>query len=119
MDNELQKKKPNRKEKDNSLNTILFSSLAILFLLLVELFLMIAMPQMLPAIAVVGVVIVGCAYLDLSTFVKRLRKKDQEQEEQYASILKSEKAAYLFAGYICGVACYNPGCVYGSGGKET
>ena len=95
MDNELQKKKPNRKEKDNSLNTILFSSLAITFLLLVELFLMIAMPQMLPAIAVVGVVIVGCAYLDLSTFVKRLRKKDQEQEEQYASILKSEKAAYL------------------------
>ena len=95
MDNEMQKKKLDRKEKDSSLNTILFSSLAITFLLLVELFLMIAMPQMLPAIAVVGVVIVGCAYLDLSTFVKRLRKKDQEQEEQYASILKSEKAAYL------------------------
>lgn len=93
MDNEMQKKKTN--EKDSSLNTILFSSLVITFLLLVELFLMIVMPEMLPAIAVVGVVIVGCAYIDMSTLVKRLRKKDQEQEEQYQSILKSEKAAYL------------------------
>ena len=95
MDNDLQKKEPEQRAKDSSLNTILFSSLAMLFLLLVELFLMIAMPQMLPAIAVVGVVIVGCGYLDLSTCIKRLRKKDQDQEEQYASILKSEKAAYL------------------------
>ena len=90
MDNDLQKKEPEQRAKDSSLNTILFSSLAMLFLLLVELFLMIAMPQMLPAIAVVGVVIVGCGYLDLSTCIKRLRKKDQDQEEQYASILKSE-----------------------------
>lgn len=95
MDNELQKKKPEQKQKDTSLNTILISSLAIMLLFLVELFLMITMPQMLPAIAVVGVVIVGCAYIDLSTYIKRLRKKEQEQEEQYASILKSEKAAYL------------------------
>ena len=56
---------------------------------------MIVMPQMLPAIAVVGVGIVGCVYLDLSTYMKRIRKKEQAQEEQYASILKSEKAAYL------------------------
>lgn len=56
---------------------------------------MITMPKMLPAIAVVGVVIVGCAYIDLSTYIKRVQKKEQEQEEQYASILKSEKAAYL------------------------
>ena len=95
MDKEMQKKKPEQKEKDSSLNTILASSLAITILLLVELFLMIAMPQMLPAIAVVGVIIVGCAYMDLSTLIRRIRKKDQEQEEQYASILKSEKAAYL------------------------
>ena len=95
MDKELQKKKPEKKEKDSSLNMILCSSLVIILLLLVELFLMISMPQMLPAIAVVGVIIVGCAYLDLSTCMKRLRKKEQEQEEQYASILKSEKASYL------------------------
>ena len=95
MDNELQKKKPEQKQKDTSLNTILISSLAIMLLFLVELFLMITMTQMLPAIAVVGVLIVGCAYIDLSTYIKRIQKKEQEQEEQYASILKSEKAAYL------------------------
>ena len=95
MSNELQKKKPEQKEKDTSLYLILISSLAIISLLLVEFFLMIVTPQMLPAIAVVGVVIVGCAYLDLSTYIKRVRKKEKEQEEQYASILKSEKASYL------------------------
>ena len=95
MDKELQKKKPEQKEKDTSLYLILISSLAIISLLLVEFFLMIVTPQMLPAIAVVGVVIVGCAYLDLSTYIKRVRKKEKEQEEQYASILKSEKASYL------------------------
>ena len=95
MDKELQKKKPEQKEKDSLLNTIFFSTLGITLLFLVELFLMIVMPQMLPAIAVVGVGIVGCVYLDLSTYMKRIRKKEQAQEEQYASILKSEKAAYL------------------------
>lgn len=95
MDKELQKKKPKQKQKDSSLSTIFFSTLIIVILVLVELFLMIVMPQMLPAIACVGVVIVGCAYLGLSAYIKRLQKKEQEQEEQYASILKSEKAAYL------------------------
>ena len=95
MDKEFQKKKPEQKEKDSSLNLILFSTLAITLLFLVELFLLIVMPQMLPEIAAVGVVIVGCTYLDLSTCVKRIRKKEQAQEEQNASILKSEKAAYL------------------------
>ena len=93
MDNKLQKKKS--EEKDSSLGTILFSSLAITLLFIVELYLMIAMPQMLPAIAAVGVAIVGCTYLDLATFIKRLRKKEQQQQEQYDSILKSEKASYL------------------------
>ena len=95
MDKELQKKKPEQKERDTSLNTILISSMAIILLLLVELFFMIAMPELLPAIAVVGVGIVGCAFLDLSTCMKRIHKKEKEQEEQYASILKSEKASYL------------------------
>lgn len=95
MDKELQKKKPEQKQRDASLSTVLISSLAIVVLFLVELFLMIAMPQMLSAIAGVGVAIAGCVYLDLSTYIKRLQKKEREQEEQYASILKSEKAAYL------------------------
>lgn len=95
MDKELQKKKPEQKQRDASLSTVLISSLAIVVLFFVELFLMIAMPQMLSAIAGVGVAIAGCVYLDLSTYIKRLQKKEREQEEQYASILKSEKAAYL------------------------
>lgn len=95
MEKEFQKKKPEQEKKDRALNTILFSSLAITFLLLVELFLIITMPHLLPVIAVVAVVIVGCTYLDLSSCIMRLRQKEQEQEEQYASILKSEKAAYL------------------------
>ena len=95
MDKELQKRKTEQKEKDPSMNMILFSSLAIMILFLIELFLMIVMPQMLPAIAAVGVVIAGCTYVDLSTCIKHLRKKEQEQDEQYASILKSEKASYL------------------------
>ena len=77
MDKELQKKKTEQKEKDSSLHVILFSSLAIVVLLLVELFLMIAMPQLLPAIAAVAVAITGCSYLDLSTCMRRLRKKEQ------------------------------------------
>lgn len=95
MEKEFQKKKPEQEKKDGALNIILFSSLAITFLLLAELFLIITMPHLLPAIIVVGVAIVGCTYLDLSACIKRLRQKEQEQEEQYASILKSEKAAYL------------------------
>lgn len=95
MEKEFQKKKSEQKKKNGALNTILFSSLAIIFLFLVELFLIITLPHLLPAIAVVGVVIVGCTYLDLSACIKRLRQKEKEQEEQYASILKSEKAAYL------------------------
>ena len=95
MDNELQKKKTGKAEKDSSLNKILFSSLTIILLVLVELFLMIVMPQMLPAIAAIGVVIVGCAYVDLSACMKRIHKKEEEQKEQYASMLKSEKASYL------------------------
>lgn len=95
MDNELQKKKPVDKEKNSARSTIIFSSLAIMLLFIVELYLMIAMPALLPAIAVVGVVILGCTYLDLASIMKFSRIKDKEQEEQYASVLKSEKASYL------------------------
>lgn len=95
MDNELQKKKPVDKEKNSARSTIIFSSLAIMLLFIVELYLMIAMPALLPAIAAVGVVILGCTYLDLTSIMKFSRIKDKEQEEQNASVLKSEKASYL------------------------
>lgn len=56
---------------------------------------MICVPGLLPAIAVAGLAILGFTYLSLATLVKRVAAKEAEQEEQYASILKSEKASYL------------------------
>ena len=93
MEKDLQKKKT--EEKDRSLQTILFSSLAIAVLLIVELYLMIAMPGLLPVIAVVGVAFVICVYVALSACMKRMAKKEKQLDDQYAGILKSEKAAYL------------------------
>jgi hypothetical protein len=90
---DLQKKQGEK--KNSTLEKILFSSLALVALLLVELYLLIAMTDFLPGIAVVAVLILGCAYLDLSACGRRMLAKDQSQEEQYASILKAEKASYL------------------------
>ena len=104
MERELQKinmqekagrKGENGQKKDSSLSVILFSSLAAVLCVTVELYLMICMPGLLPAIAVVGLAILGFTYLSLATLVKRVAAKEAEQEEQYASILKSEKASYL------------------------
>lgn len=101
MEKELQKKKMenqkdnNDQKKDSSLSIVLFSSLAVILCIVVELYLMITMPELLPAIAVVGLAIVGCTYLCVATLVKRVERKEAEQKEQYASILKSEKASYL------------------------
>lgn len=94
MEKELQKKKPEDK-KDNSLSVILFSSLAAILFLIADLYLMICMPELLPAIAVAGLAVLGCTYVSVSTLVKRTGRKEAEQAEQYASILKSEKASYL------------------------
>ncbi len=93
MDNELQKKKP--KEKDRSLDAVLVFTLAAVILFIVELYLMIAMPDAIVAIALAGVCIAGCVLADLVFIIRRARETDREQDEQYAAILKSEKASYL------------------------
>ena len=104
MEKELQKKRPEDntdrrdpkgKKKDASLTVVLFSALALVLSMMLEIYLMIFMPEMLPAIAVVGLAALGCTYLCVATLVKRVEKKEAEQQEQYASILKSEKASYL------------------------
>ena len=101
---ELQKKRPEDntdrrdqkgKKKDASLTVVLFSTLAVVLCMMLEIYLMIFMPEMLPAIAVAGLAALGCTYLCVATLVKRVEKKEAEQQEQYASILKSEKASYL------------------------
>lgn len=104
MEKKLQKKRPEDntdrrdqkgKKKDASLTVVLFSALALVLCMMLEIYLMIFMPEMLPAIAVVGLAALGCTYLCVATLVKRVEKKEAEQQEQYASILKSEKASYL------------------------
>ena len=104
MEKELQKKRPEDntdrrdpkgKKKDASLTVVLFSALALVLCMMLEIYLMIFMPEMLPAIAVAGLAALGCTYLCVATLVKRVEKKEAEQQEQYASILKSEKASYL------------------------
>ena len=104
MEKKLQKKRPEDntdrrdqkgKKKDVSLTVVLFSALAVVLCMMLEIYLMIFMPEMLPAIAVAGLAALGCTYLCVATLVKRVEKKEAEQQEQYASILKSEKASYL------------------------
>lgn len=105
MDSETQKtistETSVKKEKDSSFTVITGSSLAIVVLLIAELYLMTAMPHLLPAIAAVGVVMIGCAYAAVSAIVKHIQQTEREQAEQYASILKSEKAAYLLIRKYC------------------
>ena len=95
MQEKADKKGKNGQKKDSSLSVIMFSSLATMLCVIVELYLMICVPGLLPAIAVAGLAILGFTYLSLATLVKRVAAKEAEQEEQYASILKSEKASYL------------------------
>lgn len=104
MEKELQKKRPEDnadrrdqtgKKKDASLTVVLFSALAVVLCMMLGIYLMIFMPELLPAIAVTGLAALGCTYLCVATLVKRVEKKEAEQQEQYASILKSEKASYL------------------------
>lgn len=105
MDSETQKtistETSVKKEKDSSFTVITGSSLAIVVLLIAELYLMTAMPHLLPAIAAVGVVMIGCAYAAVSAITKHIQQTEREQAEQYASILKSEKAAYLLLRKYC------------------
>lgn len=95
MQEKADKKGKNGQKKDSSLSVIMFSSLVAMLCVIVELYLMICVPGLLPAIAVAGLAILGFTYLSLATLVKRVAAKEAEQEEQYASILKSEKASYL------------------------
>lgn len=88
-------------EKDAAPSTILFASLVAVALLVTEIYLVIAVPHLLPAIALVGISTVACTYAAVSVALKRMQKNEHEQAEQYASILKSEKATYLLIRKYC------------------
>ena len=95
MDNELQKKRTDAGGKNKPVGLILFSSLAILLLFIGELYVMVVMEEALLEVALVGVAILVLAYLDLSSVIKWIRINEEEREEQYAGMLKAEKASYL------------------------
>ena len=95
MENELQKKKRGEQGKNKPVGLIVFSSLAVILLFIGELYVMIAMEGALLEIVLVGVAVLVFAYLDLSSVVKWIRINEEEREEQYAGMLKAEKASYL------------------------
>ena len=84
MEKKLQKKRPEDntdrrdpkgKKKDASLTVVLFSALALVLCMMLEIYLMIFMPEMLPAIAVAGLAALGCTYLYVATLVNGSRKR--------------------------------------------
>ncbi len=95
MENEFQKKKTDTRGKNKPAGLILFSSLAILLLFIGELYVMVVMEEPLLEVALVGVAVLVFAYLDISSVIKWIRINEEEQEEQYAGMLKAEKASYL------------------------
>ena len=101
MDDELQKKLKEEKEKDNSTTVILFSSLLDVLLLVVELYLLTCMPQLLPGIVGVGLAILFDSYLLVSNIQKAERRKEEEAADRFSSLLKSEKASYLLIRKYC------------------
>ena len=101
MDDELQKKLKEEKEKDNSTTVILFSSLLDVLLLVVELYLLTCMPQLLPGIVGVGLAILFDSYLLVSNIQKAERRKEEEAADRFSSLIKSEKASYLLIRKYC------------------
>lgn len=96
MDNEFQKKRTDEKGKNKPVGLILFSSLALLFLLIGEMYVMIIMQKEgLIEVSLIGVAILVFAYLDLSSIIKWIHINEEDREEQYAGMLKAEKASYL------------------------
>ena len=101
MDDELQKKLKEEKEKDNSTTVILFSSLLDVLLLVVELYLLTCMPQLLPGIVGVGLAILFDSYLLVSNIQKAEQRKEEEAADRFSSLIKSEKASYLLIRKYC------------------
>lgn len=96
MDNEFQKKRTDEKGKNKPVGLILFSSLALLLLFIGELYVMVIMQKEgFIEVSLIGVAILVFAYLDLSSIIKWIHINEEDREEQYAGMLKAEKASYL------------------------
>ena len=74
---------------------IIFSSIALAILFLVELYLMINSPANYIAIALFGVLILGDLYFLISSLIAISYRRDLNRREQYDGIYKAEKASYM------------------------
>lgn len=83
------------KKRDSAKLRIIFSSMLFAVVFIAELYAMINLSQQFIVIGLLGVVFLLCLYILISGILAESAKKQERQEEQYASILKSEKASYL------------------------
>ena len=83
------------KKKDKATLQIIFSSILIAVILLVELYAMINAPGQFIVIGIVGILFIVCLYVLIQGILLRLDMKKQEEEERYSNLIKSEKASYL------------------------
>jgi len=74
---------------------IIFASIAVAILVLVELYLMINSPQNYIAIALFGILILGDLYFLISSLIEISYRRDLNRREQYDGIYKAEKASYM------------------------
>ena len=74
---------------------IIFASIVVAILFLVELYLMINSPANYIAIALFGVLILGALYFLISSLIEISYRRDQNRREQYDGIYKAEKASYM------------------------
>ena len=83
------------KKKDKATLQIIFSSILLAVILLVELYAMINAPGQFIVIGIVGILFIVCLYVLIQGILLRLDMKKQEEEERYGNLIKSEKASYL------------------------
>ncbi|MGN0427586.1 MAG: hypothetical protein ACI4F0_07275 [Agathobacter sp.] len=83
------------KKKDKATLQIIFSSILLAVILLVELYAMINAPGQFIVIGIVGILFIVCLYVLIQGILLRLDMKKQEEEERYSNLIKSEKASYL------------------------
>lgn len=83
------------KKKDKVTLQIIFSSILLTLIFLVEIYAMINAPGQFIVIGIVGVLFIACLYVLIQAIMMRIDMKKQEEIERYENLFKSEKATYL------------------------
>ena len=86
--------RPEEKKKNYQLRLVI-NVLASAILFVSDLYVMINMPENIPALVIVTILLLAAIYLTMDTVAKSSQQKRSQSDEVYESILKSEKASYL------------------------